>query len=94
MRGIVFHAELTVYSVDMNIIDIYLFSVVVFQSKSCPTLFDLMDCRIPGFLALLCPLEFAQIHVHSVGDGIQPSHPLSLPSPPAFKHFKHQGIFQ
>ena len=39
-------------------------------------------------------LEFTQIHVHWVSDAIQPSHPLSFPSPPAFNLSQHQGIFQ
>ena len=40
-----------------------------------------MDCSMPGFLVLHHLLELAQIHVHWVGDAIQPSHPLSSPSP-------------
>jgi len=42
-----------------------------------------MDCSTPGFPVLCFLLEFAQAHVHGVSDAIQPSHPLSLPSPPA-----------
>ena len=38
--------------------------------------------------------EFTQIHVYWVGDAIQPSHPLSSPSPPAFNLSQHQGLFQ
>ena len=38
--------------------------------------------------------ELIQIHVHRVGDAIQPSHPLSYPSPPAFNLSQHQGLFQ
>ena len=49
-----------------------------------------MDCSTPGFLVLHYLPEFAQIHVHWVGDAIQPSHPLPLPSPPAL----NQGLFQ
>ena len=37
--------------------------------------------------------EFTQTHVHWVGDAIQPSHPLSSPSPPALNLFQHQGLF-
>ena len=40
------------------------------------------------------PLELAQIHVHHVGDAIQPSHPLSSPSLPNFNLSQHQGLFQ
>ena len=39
-------------------------------------------------------LEFAQTHVHRVGDAIQPSHPLSFPSPPALNLSQHQGLFK
>ena len=39
-------------------------------------------------------LELAQTHVHRGGDAIQPSRPLSTPSPPAFRPSKHQGLFQ
>ena len=45
--------------------------------KSCPTLCYPSDCRIPGFPVLHCLLEFAQTHVHRVGDAIQSSRPLS-----------------
>ena len=44
-----------------------------------------------------CPsqlLEFTQTHVHRVSDAIQPSHPLSAPSPPAPNPSQHQGLFQ
>ena len=38
--------------------------------------------------------EFTQTHVHRVSDAIQPSHPLSSPSPPAPNPSQHQGLFQ
>ena len=53
-------------------------------SQLCPTLCDSMDCSTPGFPVHHQLPELAQIHVHRVGDVIQPSHPLSSPSPPAF----------
>ena len=53
-----------------------------------------MDCSTPGFLVLHHVLEFAQTHVHRLGDAIQPSHPLSSPSPPAFNLSQHQGLFK
>ena len=53
-----------------------------------------MDCSTAGFPVLQHLLELAQIHVHRVGDAIQPSHPLSSPSPPAFNLLQHQGLFQ
>jgi len=38
--------------------------------------------------------EFTQTHVHGVSNAIQPSHPLSSPSPPAINLSQHQGLFQ
>ena len=52
-----------------------------------------MDCSMPGFPVLHRLLEFAQTHVHWVGDAIQPSRPLSFPSPPAFNLFPASGSF-
>ena len=53
-----------------------------------------MDCSTPGFPALDHLLELIQTHVHWVGDAIQPSGPLSSPSPPAFSLSQHQGLFK
>ena len=54
---------------------------------------DPMDCSTLGFpIHHLLP-EFAQTHVHRVGDAIQPSHPLSSHSPPAFSLSQNQGLF-
>ena len=63
-------------------------------TQSCPTLCDPMDCSTLGFPFHHQLLEFTQIHVHCVGDPIQPSHPLSFPSPPALNLSQHQGLFQ
>ena len=63
-------------------------------AQSCPTLCDNMDCSTPGFPVLHHLLEFAQTHVHRVSDAIQPSHPLSSPSPLAFNLSQHQGLYQ
>ena len=52
-----------------------------------------MDCSTPGFPVHHQLLELAQTHVHGAGDAIQPSHPLSSPSPPTFKLSQHQGLF-
>ena len=49
-----------------------------------------MDCSTPGLPVHHQLPEFTQTHVHGVSDAIQPSHPLSSPSPPAFKLFQHQ----
>ena len=53
-----------------------------------------MNCSMPGFSVHYQLLEFAQTHVHWVGDAIQPSHPLFSSSPPAFNLSQHQGLFQ
>ena len=63
-------------------------------TQSCPTLCNPMDCSMPGFPVHHRLLEFAQIHAHLISDAIQPSHPLSSPSPPAFSLSQHQGLFQ
>ena len=60
----------------------------------CPTLCDPMDCSMRSFSVHHQLPELAQTHVHRVGDAIQPSHPLSSPSPPAFNPSQHQGLFQ
>ena len=58
------------------------------------TPWDPMDGNKSGFPILPHLPELAQIHVHRVGDAIQPSHPLSSPSPPALNLYQHQGLFQ
>ena len=64
------------------------------QSLSRVWLSEPMNCSTPG-LPVHCQLpEFTQIHLHWVGDAIQPSHPLSSPSPPAFNLSWHQGLFK
>ena len=63
-------------------------------AQSCLTLCDPMDCSTPGLPVHHQLPEFTQTHVHRVGDAIQPSHPLSSPSPPAFNLSQHQGLFQ
>ena len=62
--------------------------------QSCLTLCGPMDCCTPGFPVHHQLPELAQTHVHWVGDAIQPSHPLSSPSPPAFNLSQHQDLFQ
>ena len=63
-------------------------------AQSCPTLFDSMNRSMPGFPVLKYSLELAQTHVHRVSDAIQPSHPLSSPSLPAFNLAQHESLFQ
>ena len=62
-------------------------------TKSCPALCNPMDCRTPGLSVLHYLPEFVQIHVHWVGDAIQPSHPLLSPSPPIPKSLPASGSF-
>ena len=57
-------------------------------------LFDPVDCSTPGFPVHHQLPELAQTHVHPVGGAIQPSHPLSSPSPPVFNLYQHLGLFQ
>ena len=52
-------------------------------AQSCPTLYNPMNRSTPGLPVHHQLLEFTQTPVHRVGDAIQPSHPLSSPSPPA-----------
>ena len=61
--------------------------------QSCPTLCDPMNCSTPGLPVHHQLPEFTQPHVHRVSDAIQPSHPLSSPSPPAPNPSQHQGFF-
>ena len=53
-----------------------------------------MACSRPGFPVHHQLPEFAQTHIHRVGDAIQPSHPLLSPFPPAFNPSQHQDLFQ
>ena len=59
-----------------------------------PTLCDPMACSMPGSPVLHQLQELTQTHVHRVSDGIQPSHPLLSPFPPAFNLSQHQCLFK
>ena len=63
-------------------------------AQSYPTRCDPMNRSTPGLPVHHQLLEFTQTHVHQVGEAIQPSHPLSSPSPPAPNPSQHQGLFQ
>ena len=63
-------------------------------AQSCPTLSSAMDCSMPGLPVHHQLLELVQTQVHRVSDAIQPSHPLSSPSPPAFNLSQHRDLFQ
>ena len=63
-------------------------------AQACPTLWNPMDCSTSSSPVHHQLLELTQTHAHRVGDAIQPSHPLSSPSPPPFNLSRHQGLFQ
>ena len=63
-------------------------------AQLCPTHCDPVDCSTPGLPVHHQLLESTQTHVHRVSDAIQPSHPLSSPSHPAFNLPQHQGLFK
>ena len=63
-------------------------------TQSCLTLGNPMNHSTPGLPVHHQLPEFTQTHVHRVSDAIQPSHPLSSPSPPAPNPSQHQSLFQ
>ena len=78
---------------------INMYSISVSQSvssvaQSFLNLCDPMNRSTPGLPVHHQLPEFTQTHVHRVSDAIQPSHPLSSPSPLARNPSQHQGIFQ
>ena len=81
----------------IHIILCYTHKYIAYTSyRQCPTLWDLMDCSTPHFPVLQYLLEFAQSHVHCLGDAIQPYHPvhplLFLPSIfPSIRVFSHES---
>ena len=70
------------------------FSLTLFSSviQSCLTLCNPKDCSTPGLPVHRQPLEFIQTHSHRISNNIQPSHPLSSPSPPALNLSQHHGL--
>ena len=71
-----------------------LISSVSLVVQLCPTLCNPMNCSTPGLPVHHHLPEFTQTQVHRVSDAIQPSHPLSSPSPPALNPSQHQSLFQ
>ena len=71
-------------------------AVLQFSSVAqlCPTLCNPMNCSTPGLPVHHQLPEFTLAHVHQVDDAIQPSHPLSSPSPPAPNPSQHHSLFQ
>ena len=72
----------------------YFFNQFSSVAQSCLSFCAPIDCIMPGFPVHHQLSENASTHVCRVGDAIQPSHPLSSPSPPAFNLFQLQGLFQ
>ena len=69
-----------------------LYSSVSSVAQSCPTLCNPMNPSTPGLPVHHQLPESTQTHAHWVGDAIQPSHPLSSPSPPALNLYQYQGL--
>ena len=63
-------------------------------TQLCLTLCDPMNCSMPDLSVHHQLPEFTQTHVHRAGDAIQPSYPLSSPSPPTPNPSQHQSLFQ
>ena len=80
--------------IKLIILLISLWNSVQFSSvaQSCPTFCDPMNHSTPGLPVHHQLPEFKQTHVHQVSDAIQPSHPLSSPSPPALNLSQHQSF--
>ena len=62
-------------------------------TQLCLTLCNPKDCSMPGF-PVHHHLGVWSTHVHQIGDALQPSYPLSSPSPPAFNLSQQQSLFQ
>ena len=83
----------------LPLITVFLLSFYSMYQFSCVaqlglTLCDPMNRSTPGLPVHHQIPEFTQTHVHRVSDAIQPSHPLSAPSPPVPNPSQHQGLFQ
>ena len=90
------HISFSENSEFMEVIYLLQFSSIQFSSvaQSCLTLCNPMNRSMPGLPVRHQLPESTQTHVHCVSDAIQPSHPLSLPSPPALSLSQHQGLFK
>ena len=88
-------AKVSLYTYFRIILLNILYSSVQFSSVAqlCPTLCDPMNRSMPGLPAHHQLSQFTQTHVHRVSNAIQPSHPLSSPSPPAPNPSQHQSLF-
>ena len=87
----IFWLLITLY---FHIFNHFVFSYIISLVTQLSTLCDPMDCSMPGFPVHHQLPELVQTHVNQVGDAIQPSHPLSSPSPPALNLSQHQDLLQ
>ena len=90
------HIDLCVYKCVYIDLCTHIYISVQFSwvTQSCPTLCNPMNRSMPGLPVHHQLSELTPTHVHRVGDAIQPSHPLSSPSPSAPNPSQHQGLFQ
>ena len=89
-----FHGSTRLLNIFKFQLCIYKFLQFSSVAQSCSTLCNSLNCSTPGLAVHHQLPEFTQTHVHRVGDAIQPSHPLSSPSPPAPSPSQHQSLFQ
>ena len=89
-----FHSLSRINQEILYIIYEYVTNIFSSVAQSCPTLCNPMNRSTPGLPVHHQLPESTQTHVHQVNDAIQPSHPLSSPSPPALNLSQHQGFFQ
>ena len=87
-------ADMFVTHIVVTISQAYNYLQLSSVAQLCPTLCDPMNRSTLGLPVHHQLVEFTQTHVHRVSDAIQPSHPLSNPSPPAPNPSQHQGLFQ
>ena len=80
-----------VYDIDISLSDLLQFTSV---TQTCLTLCDPIKCSTPGLPVHHQLPESTQTYVHRISDAIQPSHPLSSPSPTAFNLSQHKGLFK
>ena len=90
------HNEWNIIFKEASKLYLYIWKHIQFSSvaQSCLTLCDPMNHSTPGLPVHHQLPESTQTHVHRVDDAIQPSHPLSSPSPLALNLSQHQGLFQ
>ena len=89
-RSMSHHSDITT----LIIRDVYFYQLFSSVDQSCPTLCDPMNHSTPGLPVHHQLPEFIQTPIHQVGDAIEPSHPLSSPSPFTRNPSQHQSLFQ